>query len=126
SNHAAASTAASSEVAPPRAWPEVWTRARVRVPLALRYGENPHQQAAVYRDEPAWGLGRMRQLAGTDLSFNNLLDADGAAGLAFDLGERPACVLVKHNNPCGVALGDTPAAAFRAALACDPVSAFGG
>jgi phosphoribosylaminoimidazolecarboxamide formyltransferase / IMP cyclohydrolase len=109
-----------------RAWPQVWVRPRVRMPLTLRYGENPHQAAAVYRDEPAWGLGRMRQTAGVELSFNNLLDAEAALALVRDLGAGPACVLVKHNNPCGVATGPSAAEAFRAALACDPTSAFGG
>jgi phosphoribosylaminoimidazolecarboxamide formyltransferase/IMP cyclohydrolase len=121
-----ATTAHASEVAPARTWPEVWVRHRVRVPLLLRYGENPHQAAAVYRDEPAWGLGRMRQLGGSELSFNNLLDAEAALALVRDLGEAPAAVLVKHNNPCGAARGANAAAAFRAALGCDPVSAFGG
>ena len=109
-----------------RRWPEIWTRHRVRVPLELRYGENPHQAAAVYRDEPAWGLGRMQQLSGVELSFNNLLDTDAALGLVYDLGDEPACAIVKHNNPCGVAHGGSAAEAFRAALACDPQSAFGG
>lgn len=108
------------------AWPAIWRTEHVAVPLELRYGENPHQTAAVYRDEPAWGLGAMRQRAGAALSYNNLVDADAALALVQDLGPRPACVLVKHNNPCGAAVGDTAAAAFAAALACDPVSAFGG
>ena len=110
----------------PSAWPTVWAPRRVRLPLELRYGENPHQPAAVYRDEPAWGFGRFVQIAGPELSFNNLLDADAAWTLVRDLGDAPACVIVKHNNPCGAATGATPAAAFAAALACDPVSAFGG
>ncbi len=107
-------------------WPAVWAPRRQRVQLDLRYGENPHQAAAVYRDDPAWGLGRLQQIAGPELSFNNLLDADAAWALAGDLGDAPACVLVKHNNPCGVATGRSAAEAFRAALAGDPVSAFGG
>jgi phosphoribosylaminoimidazolecarboxamide formyltransferase/IMP cyclohydrolase len=107
-------------------WPDVWVRHRVRVPIDLRYGENPHQAAAVYRDDPPWGLGSLRQVAGVELSFNNLLDADAAVALVNDLGDGPACALIKHNNPCGVASGRTAAEAFRAALACDPVSAFGG
>jgi phosphoribosylaminoimidazolecarboxamide formyltransferase/IMP cyclohydrolase len=107
-------------------WPEVWAPARRRLPLVLRYGENPHQIAAAYADDPAWGLGRMRQLAGVELSFNNLLDADAALGLVHDLGPDPACVLVKHANPCGAARAADAAAAFRAARAADPVSAFGG
>ncbi|MFQ5601347.1 MAG: bifunctional phosphoribosylaminoimidazolecarboxamide formyltransferase/IMP cyclohydrolase [Candidatus Krumholzibacteriia bacterium] len=92
---------------------------------SLRYGENPHQEAAAWVEEPAWGLGALRQVSGGELSYNNLADADAAVDLAYDLGERPACVLVKHNNPCGVALGATVAEAFRLAQACDPVAAFG-
>jgi len=107
-------------------WPPTWTPARARLPLALRYGENPHQEAAAYADVPAWGLGRMRQLAGVELSYNNLLDTDAALAIVRDLGPEPACVLVKHANPCGAARAGDAAGAFRAALACDPVSAFGG
>ncbi len=110
----------------PPAWPEVWIRRAVRAPLTLRYGENPHQRAAVYRDEPAHGLGALVQWSGDDLSFNNLLDAEAALRLVADLGPTPACVLVKHNNPCGAAAAASGAEAFRAALGCDPVSAFGG
>ncbi len=93
----------------------------------LRYGENPHQPAAFYTrpGAPEAGLAACRQLQGKELSFNNLLDADAAAGLAFDL-EAPGCVIVKHNNPCGVATGTHPLEAFHRALAGDPVSAFGG
>jgi phosphoribosylaminoimidazolecarboxamide formyltransferase/IMP cyclohydrolase len=109
-----------------RLWPEIWTRPRVRLPIELRYGENPHQAAAVYRDDPAWGLGKMQQLSGVELSFNNLLDTDAALALVYDLGDEPACAIIKHNNPCGVARGGSAAEAFRAALACDPQSAFGG
>jgi phosphoribosylaminoimidazolecarboxamide formyltransferase/IMP cyclohydrolase len=93
----------------------------------LRYGENPHQKAAFYR-EPlirASSLSGARQLQGKELSFNNLLDFDAALALVGDLREG-ACVIVKHGNPCGTALGDPPAVAFERALACDPVSAFGG
>src|SRR5262249_32167218 len=108
------------------AWPATWTERRTRLPLELRYGENPHQSAAVYRDEPAWGLGLLRQCAGPELSFNTLLDADAAGALVGDLGSAPACALVKHNNPCGAASAERSSDAFRAALASDPVSAFGG
>jgi phosphoribosylaminoimidazolecarboxamide formyltransferase/IMP cyclohydrolase len=94
--------------------------------MPLRYGENPHQQAEAWIDAPAWGLGAMRQLGGEELSFNNLVDADAALDLVFDLGDRPACAIIKHTNPCGAAVGATPADAFRAALDCDPVSAYGG
>jgi phosphoribosylaminoimidazolecarboxamide formyltransferase / IMP cyclohydrolase len=93
--------------------------------LTPRYGENPHQAAAVYR--LAGGAGALdgaRQLQGKELSWNNLLDADAARQLVA-LFAGPAAAIVKHNNPCGVGLGDDPAAAFSRALECDPVSAFG-
>jgi phosphoribosylaminoimidazolecarboxamide formyltransferase/IMP cyclohydrolase len=93
----------------------------------LVYGENPHQHAAFYRDPAAraTSLATARQLQGKPLSFNNILDFDAALSLAADL-RRGACVIVKHGNPCGVGLGETMAAAFARALACDPTSAFGG
>ena len=95
--------------------------------MDLRYGENPHQQAAFYRDlQPAPGtLATFRQLQGKELSYNNLADAD-AAWEALRGFEAPACVIVKHANPCGVALGADPADAYAKAHACDPTSAFGG
>ncbi|MDH3626626.1 MAG: bifunctional phosphoribosylaminoimidazolecarboxamide formyltransferase/IMP cyclohydrolase [Acidobacteriota bacterium] len=93
----------------------------------LRYGENPHQQAAFYRDPlpSAGSLADATQLQGKELSFNNILDFDAALGAALEL-PRSGCVIVKHGNPCGVALGTDPAEAFERALACDPTSAFGG
>ena len=92
----------------------------------LRYGENPHQTAAFYRvpGETA-GLPGARVLQGKELSFNNILDLDAALALAAELPGQ-GCVIVKHGNPCGVALGSTAEEAFRRALACDPTSAFGG
>jgi phosphoribosylaminoimidazolecarboxamide formyltransferase/IMP cyclohydrolase len=93
--------------------------------LVPRYGENPHQAAAVYRDASGAGLlGGMRQLQGKQLSWNNVLDADAARRLV-SLVDEPACVIVKHNNPCGVGRGDALVEAYLRALACDPVSAFG-
>ncbi len=92
----------------------------------LRYGENPHQRGALYR-LPAGGgfsLCDAEVLGGKELSFNNLLDLAAAAELANDL-EGVACAIIKHTNPCGVGLGDSQAAAYERALACDPVSAFG-
>ena len=90
-----------------------------------RYGENPHQPAAVYRQEGGPGLlGGMRQLRGKQLSWNNLLDADAARRLVWLFAE-PAVVIVKHNNPCGVGRGESLVEAYERALACDPVSAFG-
>ncbi len=93
----------------------------------LRYGENPHQRAALYAESGA-GAGTVvgaRQLQGKPLSFNNLADADAAFALASAF-ERPACAIVKHSNPCGVALAATIETAYRQAFACDPSSAFGG
>jgi len=93
----------------------------------LRYGENPHQAAAFYRD-PACTLpsvARARQLQGKELSFNNILDFDAALGLAAEF-RGLACAIIKHGNPCGTALGEEPVVAFQRALQCDPVSAFGG
>ena len=90
-----------------------------------RYGENPHQGAAIYRYQGGPGLFRgFRQLQGKELSWNNLLDADAARKMASQM-EDPGVVIVKHNNPCGVGIGKTPKAAYERALATDPVSAFG-
>ena len=93
----------------------------------LRYGENPHQQAAFYRDlYPAPGsLVTARQLQGKELSYNNIADAD-AAWECVKAFEAPACVIVKHANPCGVAVGANPAEAYSQAFKTDPTSAFGG
>ena len=93
----------------------------------LRYGENPHQSAAFYRDErPVPGaIAGYRQVQGKDLSYNNIADAD-AAWECVKQFEEPACVIVKHANPCGVALAESPAAAYDKAFRTDPVSAFGG
>ena len=92
----------------------------------LRYGENPHQAAALYVDPAAPpGVAQAALIQGREPSYNNLADADAAHALVRALGP-PAVVIVKHNNPCGVALGGTLAAAYEKARACDPVSAFGG
>mgnify|MGYP005849748703 CR=1 FL=1 len=92
----------------------------------LRYGENPHQKAALYQEigAPATSLVFAEQLHGRELSFNNVLDMDAAWSLAREL-PLPAAVMVKHNNPCGVAMAERLAAAWRKAYDCDPVSAFG-
>jgi phosphoribosylaminoimidazolecarboxamide formyltransferase/IMP cyclohydrolase len=96
----------------------------------LRYGENPDQVAAFYADPDArpGSLPHLRQLHGKELSFNNLLDIDAAvlAISAWAESTASACVIIKHTTPCGAALGISPADAFDSALACDPVSAFGG
>ncbi|HWC31772.1 MAG TPA: bifunctional phosphoribosylaminoimidazolecarboxamide formyltransferase/IMP cyclohydrolase [Actinomycetota bacterium] len=92
----------------------------------LRYGENPHQRAALYRAALSHGpLGGADVLQGKEMSFNNWLDAEAARALASAL-DSPAAVIVKHNNPCGAAVANTAADAYRAAYECDPVSAFGG
>jgi phosphoribosylaminoimidazolecarboxamide formyltransferase/IMP cyclohydrolase len=95
----------------------------------LRYGENPHQKAALY--VPAGphtrGIAQAEQIQGKELSYNNYNDADAALELVAEFrGQGPACVIVKHANPCGVAIGGTLLEAYNEALACDPVSAFGG
>jgi len=90
----------------------------------LRYGENPHQRGALYREAPG-PPGWARVLQGKDMSFNNWLDAEAAASLVAAL-PGPACVIVKHNNPCGVAVAGTQDEAYRHAFDCDTVSAFGG
>ncbi|MEM9554225.1 MAG: bifunctional phosphoribosylaminoimidazolecarboxamide formyltransferase/IMP cyclohydrolase [Acidobacteriota bacterium] len=108
---------------------EIGPRRRRSVDLALefepRYGENPHQRAAVYRTVGGGGLfGGFEKLQGKELSYNNLLDADAARRMVA-LHEPPTVVIVKHNNPCGVGRGADLPSAYERALACDPVSAFG-
>jgi len=93
---------------------------------SLRYGENPHQKAAFYiTGDKRPGVATARQLQGKELSYNNLNDTDAAFELAAEF-DRPAVAIIKHANPCGVAVGDDILSAYKAALACDPVSAFGG
>jgi phosphoribosylaminoimidazolecarboxamide formyltransferase / IMP cyclohydrolase len=108
-------------------FPGLHIRAYERV-LELPYGENPHQRAAFYEQVGARRhvLSHVRQHHGKAISYNNVLDLDAARALARDLGERPACVIVKHNNPCGAAVGSDALDAYRRAFACDPVSAYGG
>jgi phosphoribosylaminoimidazolecarboxamide formyltransferase/IMP cyclohydrolase len=97
-----------------------------RLAQKLRYGENPHQAAAFYRTgDVRAGVGTARQLQGRELSYNNYADADAALELAAEFAE-PAVAIVKHANPCGVAIGATLREAWDKALACDPVSAYGG
>ncbi|MGZ5083817.1 MAG: bifunctional phosphoribosylaminoimidazolecarboxamide formyltransferase/IMP cyclohydrolase [Usitatibacter sp.] len=100
---------------------------QMRLAQALRYGENPHQSAAFYveRDPPPGTLGNFKQVQGKELSYNNIADADAAweCCRSFDVA---ACVIVKHANPCGVAIADSPLAAYRNAFLTDPTSAFGG
>ncbi len=97
-----------------------------RLSSVLRYGENPHQRGALYAGaEPRPGVAGARQLQGKALSYNNILDADAAFELVAEFAE-PALVIVKHNDPCGVAEGGDPPDLWRRALACDPLSAYGG
>ncbi|MFP4155565.1 MAG: bifunctional phosphoribosylaminoimidazolecarboxamide formyltransferase/IMP cyclohydrolase [Halothiobacillaceae bacterium] len=95
--------------------------------MDLRYGENPHQAAAFYveRDAPAGTVATARQLQGKELSFNNIADTDAALECVKQF-DRPACVIVKHANPCGVSVGDDVTVAYDRAYATDPTSAFGG
>jgi len=95
--------------------------------LDLSYGENPHQRAALYAEAGVRShiLSRVSKLHGKALSFNNVLDLDSARRLVEDFDE-PACAIIKHNNPCGVAIGADALEAYLKALACDPMSAFGG
>jgi phosphoribosylaminoimidazolecarboxamide formyltransferase/IMP cyclohydrolase len=109
-------------------WPETWTRAS-KLKMPLRYGENPHQQAALY--EPmgphAGGIAQAEQVQGKELSYNNLNDANAALELVSEFrAAEPTVVIVKHANPCGVATRGSLIDAWREALACDSVSAFGG
>jgi phosphoribosylaminoimidazolecarboxamide formyltransferase/IMP cyclohydrolase len=92
---------------------------------SLRYGENPHQRAALYADGLGLGVAGAPKLQGKELSFNNLVDLDACWELAREF-EEPAVVIVKHTNPCGAAIAATVLEAYQKALACDPVSAFGG
>ncbi|MFZ0392716.1 MAG: bifunctional phosphoribosylaminoimidazolecarboxamide formyltransferase/IMP cyclohydrolase [Terracidiphilus sp.] len=104
---------------------------RINFPRAqtLRYGENPHQRAALYADGSGLGIAGAKQLQGKELSFNNLVDLDACWELAQELkpaeADPSAVAIIKHTNPCGAATGATVLEAYRKALACDPVSAFG-
>ena len=100
---------------------------RVAYPLrmSLRYGENPHQRAALYEDGSGLGIAGAQQLQGKELSYNNLVDLDACWELMMEF-EAPAVAIIKHTNPCGAATADTLVEAYLKALAADPVSAFGG
>jgi phosphoribosylaminoimidazolecarboxamide formyltransferase/IMP cyclohydrolase len=108
------------------AFPPLFVRAFEKV-LELPYGENPHQRAAYYEQIGARThvLSMVSQLGGKEITFNNLLDLD-AGRLLLSEFQIPACVIIKHNNPCGVAVGGTAQEAYQLAFACDPMSAFGG
>jgi phosphoribosylaminoimidazolecarboxamide formyltransferase / IMP cyclohydrolase len=106
------------------AFPEV-LRLQFRKAFDLRYGENPHQKAALYSDGSGKGVANGRQLQGKELSYNNIVDLQAAWDLAQEFSE-PVCAIIKHTNPCGTATGETITQAYGRALECDPVSAFGG
>ncbi|BDX30469.1 bifunctional purine biosynthesis protein PurH [Mycobacterium antarcticum] len=112
----------SDAAGPPEWFGGTWKRAAV-----LRYGENPHQSAALYRDDSSWpGLAQAEQLHGKEMSYNNYTDADAAWRAAFDY-EQTCVAIIKHANPCGIAVSSTSVAdAHRKAHECDPLSAFGG
>jgi phosphoribosylaminoimidazolecarboxamide formyltransferase / IMP cyclohydrolase len=120
---------ATFQPADPAALPERIALSLERV-QPLRYGENPDQAASFYAEPapPPGSLPQLRQLHGKELSFNNLLDVDAAVGAvsAFADDDAAACVIIKHTTPCGMAVAGDPLHAYRNALACDPVSAFGG
>lgn len=106
--------------------PDVLSMAYTKI-QELRYGENPHQKAAFYKDpEATGGIAASRQLHGKELSYNNIVDMEAAWDLAAEWKDEAACVIVKHTNPCGTALGKTAAEAFRRAFEADSKSAFGG
>jgi phosphoribosylaminoimidazolecarboxamide formyltransferase/IMP cyclohydrolase len=125
-----ASTYAPDEPARETGWPDViadtWSRSDI-----LRYGENPHQQAALYvraaagPESGGGGIATAEQLHGKAMSYNNYVDADAARRAAYDFAE-PCVAIIKHSNPCGIAIGADLAEAHRKANACDPQSAFGG
>ena len=93
--------------------------------MDLRYGENPHQKAAMYSDGSGTGVANGHQLQGKELSYNNIVDLQAAWDLAQEFDE-PVCAIIKHTNPCGTATGSSLLEAYKKALECDPVSAFGG
>ena len=105
-------------------FPQTFTAAFERA-QGLRYGENPGQSAAFYVERPGAGLSGLAQRGGKELSFNNLLDLEGALLAIEPFGDQCACAIVKHTTPCGLAIAEQPLEAYKKALACDPVSAFG-
>lgn len=108
----------------PEGWPAFAGSAQ-RLGTPLRYGENPHQHAALYVDGSGGGLAGAEQLHGKEMSYNNYVDTDAARRAAYDF-DAPAVAIIKHANPCGIAVGADVAEAHRRAHECDPVSAFGG
>ena len=122
-----AASYAPDEVAQQTGWPDLIARVWNRED-ALRYGENPHQQGAIYTAGGAGadpGIASAEVLYGKAMSYNNYVDADSARRAAFDF-DQPCVAIIKHSNPCGIAVGTSIAAAHAKALACDPLSAYGG
>jgi phosphoribosylaminoimidazolecarboxamide formyltransferase/IMP cyclohydrolase len=115
---------APDDVAEQTGWPAFHAAVYERA-ATLRYGENPHQHAALYTSDEAAGLAGAEQLHGKEMSYNNYVDADAALRAAYDFAE-PCAAIIKHANPCGIAVGADVAEAHAKAHACDPVSAFGG
>jgi len=113
-----------SELPPPSTFPAT-LRLSFHKRMDLRYGENPHQKAAMYADNSGAGVAHAKQVQGKELSYNNIVDLQAAWDLAQDFDET-VCAIIKHTNPCGTATGKTLAEAYLRALECDPVSAFGG
>ena len=111
-------------VGAPEGFPET-LRLSFRKALDLRYGENPHQKAALYGDGSGKGVANAKQLQGKELSYNNIVDLEAAWDLAQEF-EEPVVAIIKHTNPCGTAVARTLSEAYLRALECDPVSAFGG
>ena len=118
------SAASGFELLPRTNFPDT-LRLSFRKQMDLRYGENPHQKAAMYADDSGSGVAHGKQIQGKELSYNNIVDLEAAWDLAQEFDE-PVCAIIKHTNPCGTATGKTLADAYRRALECDPVSAFGG
>jgi phosphoribosylaminoimidazolecarboxamide formyltransferase/IMP cyclohydrolase len=112
------------ELRPPTGFPATLRMSFQKV-MDLRYGENPHQKAAMYSDGSGSGVANGRQLQGKELSYNNIVDLQAAWDLAQEF-EDPVVAIIKHTNPCGTATGKTLLEAYKKALECDPVSAFGG
>ena len=115
----------SPENMPPQSGFPATLRSIFHKTLDLRYGENPHQQSAMYSDGSGVGVANARQLQGKELSYNNIVDLQAAWDLAQEF-EEPVVAIIKHTNPCGTATGKDLAEAYKRALECDPVSAFGG
>ena len=112
------------KIAAQEGFPET-LRLSFRKAFDLRYGENPHQKAALYGDGSGKGVANAKQLQGKELSYNNIVDLQAAWDLAQEF-EEPVVAIIKHTNPCGTAVAPTLADAYKRALECDPVSAFGG